>query len=90
MIESINYINLQNDKKFSYNKKIPIGGRVLYGDIIAHSFKIASNFSHQELLLKSELKMYEDIGLDATKAHKISYIKKLKYLMEKYLLRHLQ
>ncbi len=76
MIESINYINLQNDKNFSYNKKIPIGGRLLYGDIIAHSFKIASNFSHQELLLKSELKMYEDIGLDATKAHKISYIKK--------------
>lgn len=76
MRESINYINLQNSKKFSYNKKIPIGGRLLYGDIISHSFKIANNFSHQELLIKTELKLYEDIGLDPTKAHKISYIKK--------------
>jgi len=82
MSNIINYINLQNDQTFSYdnsvknganfkNKKTPIGARLLYGDIISHSFKIANNLSKQELLIKIELKMYEDIGLDQkhTKSH---------------------
>lgn len=89
MPKIINYINLQNGQTFSYdtsaknevnfkNKKIPIGTRLLYGDIVSHSFKIANNMSKQELLVKTELKMYEDIGLDPTKAHQISYIEKNK------------
>ena len=77
MSESINYINLKDIGTFSYNKKIPIGTRLDYNDIVAHSFKIANNFSHQELLIKTELKMYEEIGLDPTKTHKISYIEKI-------------
>ncbi len=89
MSKTINYINLQNGKTFLYdnsaeneanfkNRKIPIGTRLLYGDIVSHSFKIANNISQQELLVKTELKMYEDIGLDPTKAYQISYIEKSK------------
>ncbi len=89
MSKVINYLNLQNAQTFSYdsivdneanfkNKKIPIGTRLLYGDIVSHSFKIANNLSKQELLIKTELKMYEDIGLDPTKAYQISYIEKSK------------
>jgi hypothetical protein len=90
MSKIINYINLQTTQTFSYdnsiivdevnfkNKKIPIGARLLYNDIISHSFKIANNLSKQELLVKTELKMYEDIGLDPTKAYQISYIEKSK------------
>ena len=87
MSNIINYINLQNDQTFSYNssvqneanfkdKKTPIGTRLPYSDIISHSFKIASNLTKQELLIKTELKMYEDIGLDPTKSYQISYIQK--------------
>jgi hypothetical protein len=89
MSKMINYLNLQNGQTFSYdgivnneanfkNKKISIGARLLYSDIISHSFKIANNLSEQELLIKTELKMYEDIGLDPTKAYQISYIEKNK------------
>ena len=87
MPKIINYINLQNSETFSFdkvvndkanfkNRKTPVGARFLYGDIVSHSFKIASNLSKQELLVKTELKMYEDIGLDPTKAYQISYIQK--------------
>lgn len=89
MSKTINFINLQNGQTFAYdttvkdeldlkNRKTPIGTRLLYGDIISHSFKIANNLSEQELLIKTELKMYEDIGLDPTKAYQISYIEKSK------------
>ncbi len=87
MPKIINYINLQNSQTFSFdklvndkasfkNRKTPVGARFLYGDIISHSFKIADNLSKQELLVKIELKMYEDIGLDPTKTYQISYIQK--------------
>ncbi len=89
MSNIINYINLQNGHTFAYtttveneanlkNRKIPIGARLLYGDIVSHSFKIANNMSAQELHVKTELKMYEDIGLDPTKTYQITYIEKNK------------
>jgi len=89
MSKVINYLNLQNAQTFSYdnsvndkinlkNKKIPITARLQYRDILSHSFKIANNLSRQELLIKAELKMYEDIGLDPTKAYQITYIEKNK------------
>lgn len=89
MPKIINYLNLKNSQIFSFdnsvnneanlkNKKIPITARLQYSDILSHSFKIADNLSKQELLVKTELKMYEDIGLDPTKAYQITYIEKNK------------
>jgi len=89
MSKVINFINLQNAKTFSYdnsvksevdfkNKQRPIISRLQYSDIISHSFKITSKLPREELLVKTELKMYEDIGLDPTKSYQISYIEKNK------------
>jgi hypothetical protein len=87
MSKIVNYLNLQNAQTFSYDKKIkseanlkdkkiPIISRLHYSDIISHSFKISNKLPREELLVKTELKMYEDIGLDPTKSYKISYIEK--------------
>ena len=72
----INYLNLQNNNANFKNRKDPVGARLLYGDVISHSLKISNNLSHKELLLKIELKMYQDIGLDPTKEYKITYVQK--------------
>ena len=87
MSKVINYINIYDGNTFSFdkdinlevnikNKKIPIGTRLPYKDIFSHSFRIEKSVSKEELLVKTELKMYEDIGLDPTKPYKIIYIEK--------------
>ncbi len=84
MKKAINFIDLQHGKHFSYhdktcgefslkNKKFPIGARLNFNDIITHNFKLEKPLSPQELLVTAELKMYDEIGLDASKIHKISY-----------------
>jgi len=84
MKKQINFIDLQHEKHFSFsdgncnalalnNKKLAIGARLNFNDIITHNFKLDKQLSPQELLVTSELKMYDEIGLDASKMHKISY-----------------
>ncbi len=84
MARQINFIDLQHGKNFSYhnkiceefslkNKKHPIGARLNFNDIITHNFKLDKPLTPQELLVTSELKMYDEIGLDTSKVHKISY-----------------
>ncbi len=84
MAKQINFLDLQHGKNFSYhdktcgefslkNKKNPIGARLNFNDIITHNFKLDKPLTPQELLVTAELKMYDEIGLDASKIHKISY-----------------
>ena len=84
MSTQVNFIDLHHQKHFSFshtqcdsinlkNKKLPIVARLTFDDIITHNFKLEKPLSAQELLVTCELKMYDEIGLDATKAHKISY-----------------
>ena len=84
MKKAINFIDLHHEKHFSFsdgncnalelkNKKHTIGARLNFNDIITHNFKLDKQLSPQELLVTSELKMYDEIGLDASKVHKISY-----------------
>jgi hypothetical protein len=87
MSNIINYINLQNGHTFSYDGNIstdanikkgktPIGARLQYTDINSHTFKIPDNIPDSGMLVKVELRMYEDIGLDIEKSYQISYIQK--------------
>lgn len=84
MKKTINFIDLQDEKHFSFsdgncnalelkNKKFAVGARLNFNDIITHNFKLDKQLSPEELLVTSELKMYDEIGLDASKVHKISY-----------------
>ncbi len=84
MKKTINFIDIQHEKHFSFsdgncndlnlkNKKFAIGARLNFNDIITHNFKLDKQLSPQELLVTAELKMYDEIGLDASKVHKISY-----------------
>ncbi len=84
MKKAINFIDVHHDRHFCYHdsicdtfnlkdKKCAIGARLSFNDIITHNFKLEKQLSPQELLVTAELKMYDEIGLDATKAHKISY-----------------
>jgi len=84
MKKTINFIDLQHEKHFSFsndkcnelelkNKKFAIGARLNFNDIITHNFKLDKQLSPEELLVTSELKMYDEIGLDTSEVHKISY-----------------
>ncbi len=53
-----------------------IVSRVLYNDVIIHSFKVNSSMQERELQTTVEIKMYEEAGLDFQKKYKIIYIKK--------------
>jgi len=57
-------------------KKMTVGSRLYYHDIITHSFKLEKKYTPQELSLTIEFKMYEDLGLDTQKIYQISYIQK--------------
>ena len=67
------------DGKFfgnNLNKKSIIGSRVSYSDVLLHSFKVPSTMGDDELKTHTEIKMYDDAGLDLQKQYKITYSKK--------------
>ncbi len=81
----LTYIDPSSDTIISYdgknfdnklNKKSLIGSKVLYSDLVSHSFKIPQTMGDDELKTAVEIKMYEDAGLDLQKQYKIVYIKK--------------
>ncbi len=87
VITKINFMDLAGDDNFLFqndktegfypkDKKIPIGARIKYSELFLHNFKLEKQLSSAELLVTSELKMYDEIGLDASKAHKVTYITK--------------
>lgn len=53
-----------------------ITSRVLYKDIVIHSFKTSSTINDFELKTMVEIKMYEEAGLDLQKKYKMLHIKK--------------
>jgi hypothetical protein len=82
-----NFIDLKHGKNFSYevgkfgdfkikDKKSKIVARTKYNDLFIHNFKLEKISTNAELLVTSELKMYDEIGLDPTKVHKIGFITK--------------
>ncbi len=85
---TIFYINPINGKVLRYfkkefieseiknPKKLFIGSRLLYQDIILHSIKASVNEFKHNLDTFVEMKIYEDIGLDLNKNYKIGYILK--------------
>lgn len=58
------------------NRQMKTASRVLYNDIIIHSFKVSSSIPEIELQTMVEIKIYEEAGLDLQKQYKIIYIKK--------------
>ncbi len=65
--------NFTNDE---FNKNSLIGSRIVYRDVILHSFKVSQTMNDEELKTNIEIKMYDDAGLDLQKKYKIAYIKK--------------
>jgi len=58
------------------NTQMKTASRVLYNDIIIHSFKVNVGISDAELKTLVEIKMYEEAGLDLQKKYSMVYIKK--------------
>jgi len=85
---TIFYINPINKKALRYfkkefieseiknPKKLFIGSRLLYQDMILHSIKASVNEFKYNIDTFVEMKIYEDIGLDLNKNYKIGYILK--------------
>ncbi|MDD3344243.1 MAG: hypothetical protein PHR87_11800 [Sulfurospirillaceae bacterium] len=82
---SVLYISPSHANKVSFDgkdfgdiksKNSFIVSRVLYNDIVIHSFKINANMNDDELHTMVEIKMYEEAGLDVNKRYKITYVKK--------------
>ncbi len=87
MAKAIHFIDLHQGKHFTFdkrevtplnlkNKKSFTVARLYFTDITTHNFKLEKSMSAQELRILSEIKMYDEIGLDATVPHQISYITK--------------
>ena len=77
------------DSEIKNPKKLFIGSRILYQDMILHSIKAHENDLKHNLDTFVEMKMYEEIGLDLNKKYKIGYIvKKIKeedsYIIDAY------
>jgi len=78
-------IYLSKDKLLIYeNDKIEIeeikkengfiGSTVKFGDLVTYSFKLPKSLSEQELKIESEIKFYEESGLDMSKKYQVVYI----------------
>jgi len=57
-------------------KKLFIGSRVLYQDLITHTIKISKGEIKNNLSMLVEMKMYEEVGLSFEKEYKIGYVVK--------------
>jgi hypothetical protein len=53
-----------------------LASRVLYDDMISHSFKVPKESSKEEINSLVELKMYEEAGLDLQKEYKLTHVVK--------------
>ncbi len=89
MAKAVYFIGLQNEKNFLFDKtphevskkpaKAIVGARLAYDDILSHGFKIEKSLTDDELLVTTEIKMYEETGLDIEKSYRIGHIQKDKY-----------
>ncbi len=57
-------------------RKLFIGSRVLYQDLITHTIKLSKAEVKNNLSMLVEMKMYEEVGLSFEKEYKIGYIVK--------------
>jgi hypothetical protein len=51
-----------------------IGSTVKFSDLITYSFKLPKSYSAQDLKIESEIKFYEEAGLDMSKKYQVIYI----------------
>ncbi|OQX74783.1 MAG: hypothetical protein B6D59_01150 [Campylobacteraceae bacterium 4484_4] len=89
MAKAVYFIGLQNGQNFLFDKapqeiskrpsKAIIGARLAYDDILSHGFKLEKDLTGNELLVTTEIKMYEETGLDIEKSYRIGQVKKEKY-----------
>lgn len=86
MAKNINFINITNGTIFGFEndlfgepikkKKTPFVSRFTYQDLVSHSFKLNTKQTKEEILFQTELKMYEDAGVDPAKENLFAYVKK--------------
>ncbi len=86
--DTIFYISIQDGSVIRYYgkefieseirnpKKLFIGSRILYQDLITHTIKLSKAEVKNNLSMLVEMKMYEDVGLSFEKQYKIGYVVK--------------
>ncbi len=89
MAQSVYFIGLQSGQNLRFDSapeqapkkpaKEIVGARLAYDDILSHGFKTDKELSADELLVTTEIRMYEETGLDLQRSYRISQIKKEQY-----------